>query len=55
MENIKIGNGIKILNGSEIKIGTFTLYSDKHFNWFQKKMLNWFFGFEVHDYSDWED
>ena len=25
---------------------------DKKFNWFQKKMLKWCFGFEVEEYKD---
>ena len=38
-----IMNSPKITNGSEIRIGGFTLYVDKHFNWLQKKMIKWFF------------
>jgi hypothetical protein len=44
--------------GSEISIGT-EEYSalkiqipGKHFNWFQKKMMKWCFGWDVKDYSD---
>lgn len=49
----KIGEiGIpKIKNGSKIEIGKdigkITIMSDHRFNWFQKKMIKWCFGFEV--------
>ena len=46
----------KIRNGSCIKIGErvgiLTVYTDKHFNWFQKKMIKLCFGFNVEDYSE---
>lgn len=43
---------------STIRIGddggpTFEVGVDKKFNWFQKKMIKWCFGFELQDYSDW--
>lgn len=45
----------KIKNGSRIKLGgdmsSSIITVDHHFNWFQKKMLNWCFGFSVTDYS----
>lgn len=45
----------KIKNGSLIKIGdlrTLSIYVDHHFNWFQKRMIKWCFGFTVEDYSE---
>lgn len=45
----------KIKNGSRIKLGDMSsliITVDHHFNWFQKKMLNWCFGFSVTDYSE---
>lgn len=45
----------KIKNGSKIEFGDnqkFTIFVDHHFNWFQKKMIKWCFGFNVSDYSD---
>lgn len=53
----KIGNLYvpKIENGSKIIIGVepqqLTITINKHFNWFQKKMIKWCFGFVVEDYS----
>ena len=44
----------KIKNGSVITIGkTYSLKIkvDQHFNWFQKKMIKWTFGFNVEDYN----
>lgn len=29
-----------------------TIIVDHHFNWFQKKMISWCFGFTVEDYSE---
>lgn len=57
MENdYGIINNFKIKNGSTITIGStirqVTVIVDKHFNWFQKKMIKWCFGFDVSDYSD---
>lgn len=61
MENISMTNTTfsKIKNGSCIFIGNEDLsggnvfiYTSKHFNWFQKKMLKLFFGFRVTDYSE---
>lgn len=54
------GHGIvfvpKIKNGSMISIGEeyfkTSLKVDQHFNWFQKKMMKWCFGFKVVDYSE---
>ena len=51
-------NGIemsKIKNGSRIRIGrvrTLNIDVDHHFNWFQKRMIIWCFGFTVEDYSE---
>ena len=42
----------KITNGSKIVIAEFTVILNKHFNWFQKKMIKWCFGFDVYDYSE---
>lgn len=45
----------KIENGSLIIIGDnpskIEIKINKHFNWFQKKMIKWCFGFDVTDYS----
>lgn len=45
----KIKNGSRIVTGGsyslEIKV-------DKHFNWFQKKMIKWCFGFDIFDYKE---
>ena len=52
----RIANVPKINNGSTITIGStirqVTVIVDKHFIWFQKKMIKWCFGFDVSDYSD---
>ena len=32
---------------SKLVIGNVTMYCTKRFNWFQRKMLNVFFGFEA--------
>ena len=45
----------KIKRGSLINIGkhcSITIATDNHFNWFQKKMIKWCFGFTVTDYSE---
>lgn len=46
----------RIDNGSLITIGkdthVVTVFTSQHFNWLQKKMLKWCFGFTVKDYSD---
>ena len=45
----------KIKNGSKLAIGnvqTLNIFTDHHFNWFQKKMIKWCFGFTVTDYSE---
>lgn len=51
-----ISNIPKITNGSAIHIGKgkrdVTVFTDQHFNWFQKKMMKWCFGFEVFDYTE---
>lgn len=42
-------------NGSRIRIGgvrTLNIDVDHHFNWFQKRMIKWCFGFTVEDYSE---
>lgn len=55
MEGNIISGIPKIKNGSRITIGTaykLEIKLDKHFNWFQKKMIRWCFGFEVEDYTE---
>lgn len=45
----------KIKNGSKLTIGktrNLSIFTDHHFNWFQKKMIRWCFGFTVTDYSE---
>lgn len=45
----------KIKRGSLIIIGkhrNLTIATDHHFNWLQKKMIKWCFGFTVTDYSE---
>lgn len=45
----------KIKNGSKITIGklySLTINVDYHFNWFQKKMIHFCFGFMVEDYTE---
>ena len=46
----KIENGSKIVIGKEVR--SLIIFVDKHFDWFQKKMMEWFFGFEVEDYTE---
>ena len=54
--NIASTNIPKIKNGSEISFGKdrnkITIYTDHQFNWFQKKIIKWCFGFEVSDYTE---
>lgn len=45
----KIKNGAKLTIGKERSI---TIIVDHHFNWFQKRMIKWCFGFTVTDYSE---
>ena len=46
----------KIKNGSIITIGgsakKVEIIIDQHFNWLQKKMIKWCFGFGVKDYKE---
>ena len=49
IEPFRIKNGSKIKLGDNIK---FDIRVDQHFNWFQKLMLKWCFGFKVEDYSE---
>lgn len=45
----------KIKNGAKIRFGklrSVTILVDHHFNWFQKRMIKWCFGFTVEDYSE---
>lgn len=47
---------LKIKNGSKIRIGNsisgVEIIVDHHFNWFQKRMIKFTFGFVVEDYSE---
>lgn len=58
MENIISGEIVSIHKiKSDSRIVTWSSYSleikvDKHFNWFQKKMIKWCFGFDVFDYKE---
>lgn len=45
----KIKNGAKIQFG---KLRSVTILVDHHFNWFQKRMIKWCFGFTVEDYDE---
>lgn len=45
----KIKNGARIMIG---KLRALEIIVDHHFNWFQKKMIKWCFGFTVEDYSE---
>ena len=48
----------KIKNGSKITIGktqSLNIFTDHHFNWFQKKMIRWCFGFSIEDYTEEEE
>lgn len=45
----------KIKNGAKLAIGkeqTIIIIVDHRFNWFQKRMIKWCFGFTVTDYSE---
>ena len=45
----------KISDGSMITVGEnrkISITIDHKFNWFQKKMIKWCFGFEVVNYSE---
>ena len=45
----------KIKNGSVITIGktnSLNIKVDRHFNWFQKKMIELYFGFKVENYDE---
>lgn len=56
----RLGNSMnigipKIKNGSKVSVGklyTVTFNIDRHFNWFQKKMIKWCFGLTVEDYTE---
>lgn len=49
IEPYRIKKGSKIQLGDNIK---FDIRVDQHFNWFQKLMWKWCFGFKVEDYSE---
>lgn len=49
LEIPKIKNGAKIQFG---KLRSVTISVDHHFNWFQKRMIKWCFGFTVEDYGE---
>lgn len=46
------GYGSDILIGNEPNNAFIIRIPGKHFNWFQKKMMKWCFGWDVKDYSD---
>lgn len=46
----KIKNGAKLSVGSSFSSLTFKV--EHHFNWFQKLMIKWCFGFKVEDYDE---
>lgn len=46
----KIENGAKFSAGSDFS--SITFYVEHHFNWFQKLMIKWCFGFTVEDYNE---
>lgn len=49
----KIKNGSLIIIGNEDNpVKALTITVDKHFNLFQKKMIEWCFGFKVEDYTE---
>ena len=52
LEKPKITNGSLIIIGSDNAQRSLNIIVDKHFNWFQKKMIRWCFGFEVVNYSE---
>lgn len=47
-----IKNGSRIVIGDWEKGNAFEMYIEKHFNWFQKKMIEFCFGIHAEDYSD---
>ena len=46
----KIKNGSKFIIGGEL--AQFMMTVHQHFNWFQKLMWKWCFGFKIEDYSE---
>lgn len=50
-----IKNGSRLVIGDWTKGNAFEMYIEKHFNWFQKKMIKFCFGIHVEDYSDEEE
>ena len=46
----QIKNGAKISIGAGLSLIHFIV--DHHFNWFQKIMIKWCFGFKVEDYDE---
>lgn len=46
------GYGTVISIGDKPNIAWIIRIPGKHFNWFQKKMMKWCFGWNVQDYSD---
>lgn len=54
VEDVNFGiDSPEIKEGSLITIGTgipvIVVHVSQHFNWFQKKMIRWCFGFKVED------
>lgn len=52
LEKPKITNGSLIIIGGDNIQQSLNIVVDKHFNWFQKKMIRWCFGFEVLNYKE---
>ena len=52
LDKPKITNGSLIIIGSDNAQRSLNIIVDKHFNWFQKKMIRWCFGFEVVNYKE---
>lgn len=52
LEKPKITNGSLIIIGGDNTQQSLNIVVDKHFNWFQKKMIRWCFEFEVVDYKE---
>lgn len=56
MERLAVNFREPIKNGAKLSIGDkpqrIEIIVDQHFNWFQKKMFKWCFGFTVEDYEE---
>lgn len=49
---LKKFNGSKIIIGPRDGSGAYVLFVNRRFNWFQKKMIKWCFGFYVEDCTE---